>query len=245
VPVFNSAASLGELCDRVGATLDSTPRLDSWELILVNDGSHDASWEEIVRLAGERAGVRGLDLSGNWGQHNALLAGVHAATGEVIVTLDDDLQNPPEEIVTLLDALSPDLDLVYGVPTPNREPLYRRIGAIGLRTVLRAINRRPDALRGSGFRAFRSTLLERFPDGGGRRVVLDPLLRAASRRVGSVPVRHEPRRVGRSNYSLLTLARLALAEIAVDLSFGAGRTKRGPSYEVRAVTDAAPSGDVR
>lgn len=94
VPVFNSEASLVELCERIASTMDSAP-VPCWELILVNDGSEDASWETVVGLSREHPKVRGLDLTRNFGQHNALLAGIHSAAGAVVVTLDDDLQNPP------------------------------------------------------------------------------------------------------------------------------------------------------
>jgi len=99
VPVYNSAGTLAALVERVGAVLDA--RGGEWELVLVNDGSTDESWARIEELArGPR--VRGLDLARNYGQHNALLAGIRAARGDTIVTIDDDLQNPPEEIGKLI-----------------------------------------------------------------------------------------------------------------------------------------------
>jgi glycosyltransferase involved in cell wall biosynthesis len=245
VPVFNSASSLGALHDRIEAALDSVHRVDRWELILVNDGSSDGSWDRIVSLSRSQPEVRGLDLERNFGQHNALLAGVKAARHDVIVTLDDDLQNPPEEIPRLLDAFRRDLDIVYGVPIAKAHPRHRRIGAVGLRAILRVVTRRRDALLGSGFRAFRSTLAERLPEASGRRVVLDRALRGLTDRVGSVAVCHEPRRVGSSNYTLPMLIRFAVTEIATDLPVGARKRKGGPSYRVREHTGLEPSGDGR
>src|SRR5436190_627407 len=164
VPVFNSAASIDELCERIAATLDSAPGVAAWELILVNDGSRDASWERVVALSQARAEVRGIDLTRNWGQHNALLAGIHATHHEVIVTLDDDLQNPPEEIPKLLDALGPQLQVVYGVPIDSAHSPHRRVGGAALREILRLLSGRREALVGSGFRAFRSELVEALPE---------------------------------------------------------------------------------
>jgi glycosyltransferase involved in cell wall biosynthesis len=240
VPVFNSAASLDELYERIAMAMDSAEGIDSWELILVNDGSSDESWDRVVALSGEHPAVRGLDLTRNWGQHSALLAGVHAARNEVIVTLDDDLQNPPEEIPRLLDALAPEVDLVYGVPAVSAHPTHRRLGGATLRAILRVVSGRREALLGSGFRAFRSELAERLPEDAGENFVLDSALRSETDQVGSVAVRHEPRRNGQSNYTLWMLIRLAFVEIATDLPFKRSRRSGAPTYRVRTVTEPQP-----
>jgi glycosyltransferase involved in cell wall biosynthesis len=243
VPVFNGAGTLDQLHRRVAATLSSTPGVSAWELILVNDGSADSSWDLIVGLSAGRPEVRGLDLAQNYGQHNALLAGIDAARHEVIVTLDDDLQNPPEEIPKLLEALGPDLDVVYGVPIARRHPAHRRIGSLVVKGFLRALSRRPANLLSTGFRAFRSDLTRQLNGEVGRRVVLDSLLRAETDRFGSVAVQHAPRRGGRSNYSVPKLARFALSAIAAELR--SGRRNLGPSYRVRATTEPERNGDRR
>ncbi|HUX76243.1 MAG TPA: glycosyltransferase, partial [Anaerolineae bacterium] len=96
IPVYNSEATLPELVAGLGTTLSET--VDDFEVVLVNDGSQDGSWETICRLASEHSFVRGLDLMRNYGQHNALLAGIRSAQYPVVVTMDDDLQHPPTEI---------------------------------------------------------------------------------------------------------------------------------------------------
>jgi len=245
VPVFNSDQTLIELHERIAAVLSSVLDIAEWELVLVNDGSGDSSWERIVALSEAQPEVCGLNLAANFGQHNALLAGIHAARYEVIVTLDDDLQNPPEEIPKLLDALGPDLDVVYGTPIDKRHPPYRRIGALAARRFIRALTRRRAISLTSGFRAFRSDVTEQLPEHSGRRVSLDSMLRARTDRFGSVAVNHEPRRVGRSNYSLLMLARFALTQIATDLRLRGRNARRGASYGVIAVTESESGGDGR
>ena len=90
------------------------------EIILVNDGSRDRSWEIISELSSRFPAVRGLNLMRNYGQHNALLCGIRAAKYDVIVTMDDDLQHPPEEIPRLLEQLEQGFDVVYGAPKANR-----------------------------------------------------------------------------------------------------------------------------
>src|SRR6266508_4617245 len=100
VPVYNSEASLTPLVDRLYEVL---PQLaGAWEIILVNDGSRDRSWEVVRELAASRERVLGMNMIRNFGQHNALLAGIRAARYRITVTMDDDLQHPPEEIPKLL-----------------------------------------------------------------------------------------------------------------------------------------------
>src|SRR5438132_13595944 len=104
VPVFNSQDSLSLLVDRLEPVLRGLG--GAFELVLVNDGSQDQSWDVIRKVATSRDWVRGINLMRNYGQHNALLCGIRTARYDVIVTMDDDLQNPPEEIPRLLDQLA-------------------------------------------------------------------------------------------------------------------------------------------
>jgi undecaprenyl-phosphate 4-deoxy-4-formamido-L-arabinose transferase len=111
VPVYNSESNCAELVGRLGKVLDVSAR--RFEVLLVNDGSHDRSWAQISELAQEYPWVRGINLMRNYGQHNALLCGIRDARFDVIVTLDDDLQNPPEEIQAARNALTDRYDVVY------------------------------------------------------------------------------------------------------------------------------------
>jgi undecaprenyl-phosphate 4-deoxy-4-formamido-L-arabinose transferase len=245
VPVFNSEASIDELCERIVSTMESMPAVDSWELILVNDGSEDASWDRVVALSYEHPEIRGVDLTRNWGQHNALLAGAHAALYDVVVNLDDDLQNAPEEIPKLIEALGPDLDVVYGMPVAVQQAAYRRLGSSAVRATIRTLTRRQAVSLATGFRAFRRELADDLPEASGRHVALDSLLRTLTDRFDAVPVDHQPRRVGRSNYTLARLVRLAVTEVRTDLRRGRNGDDPVPSYAVRAVTEPKLSGDGR
>ncbi len=236
VPVFNSDRTLEELVDRIAAAASSLT--SDWELILVNDGSDDGSWEGIVALAGRDPRVRGVDLARNFGQHNALLAGIAASRMEVIVTLDDDLQNPPEEIAKLLGALTPELDVVYGTPIEKRHSRHRRLSARTVRSMLKAINRSEAPALVSGFRAIRGALRGRLGSEHGQRISLDAKLRRVTNRFGAVPVRHDERRVGRSNYTFGMLIRHAVTELAHDVP-AFFRPESGPTYVVRRVTGEA------
>ena len=117
IPVYNSEDSLIELCERLHTVLLEISERS--EIILVNDGSKDSSGEIIDKLSKEFEWVKGIQLMRNYGQHNALLCGIRNAKYELIVTLDDDLQNPPEEIPKMLDKLNQGYDVGYGAPEKN------------------------------------------------------------------------------------------------------------------------------
>jgi glycosyltransferase involved in cell wall biosynthesis len=129
-PVYNREGSVAELCRRLAEVL---PRIAvQHEIILVNDGSRDRSWHVISELSSRSKAVRGLNLMRNYGQHNALLYGIRAAKYDVIVTMDDDLQHPPEEIPRLLARLEEGFDVVYGAPKTERNRVMRTLFGIGV-----------------------------------------------------------------------------------------------------------------
>lgn len=208
VPVYNSAKTLEVLVDRVEKALGATGR--SFEMLLVDDGSRDGSWAEIVRLAGVRPWLRGLDLMRNYGQHNALLAGIREASGSTIVTLDDDLQNPPEEIPSLLAALEGGYDVVYGTPDRARHGLWRNLASMATKLALQVAMGAPIARQVSPFRAFRSELRAAFADFRGPHVSVDVLLTWATTRFAAVAVRHDARLAGESQYTFRKLLSYAL-----------------------------------
>jgi undecaprenyl-phosphate 4-deoxy-4-formamido-L-arabinose transferase len=201
VPVYNSADNVEELVRRLAAVLGE--HAAQWEVVLVNDGSRDASWAAIEAAAAGDPRVRGLDLMRNYGQHNALLAGLRAARHEVLVTLDDDLQNPPEEIPRLLAALTPERDAVYGVPAPGgaRHGPWRDLASRLAKWVLHHGMRAPEVRQITAFRAFRAPVLDASAGFSGPFVSLDALLTWGTTRFAAVPVRHDERRIGRSNYT--------------------------------------------
>jgi len=184
--------------------------LSSFEIVLVNDGSVDGSWRRIVELAAAHPSVRGLELSRNFGQHNALLAGVRAARGDVIVTLDDDLQHPPEEIPKLLTQLGTGVDLVYGTPAVRQHKPWRNLSAHLVRVGLKSAAGAEFAASVSPFRAFFADLRHAFESFAGPYVSVDVLLSWATTRVGAVEVDHAERAVGASTYSFGKLVSLAL-----------------------------------
>lgn len=209
VPVYNSEATLPTLVDRLAAVLPGIA--DRFEVILVNDGSRDGSWDAIAEGARKHDWVRGINLMRNYGQHNALLAGIRSARYATIVTMDDDLQHPPEEIPRLLAALDQgQQDLVYGTPAEPQRTRGRSLSSKLAKLWLHRVLGVAIASRASAFRAFRTVLREGFAHYEGPAVAIDALLAWGTTRVASIDVRHDPRRHGRSQYSWFKLARLML-----------------------------------
>ena len=208
VPVYNSEHSLTPLVERLKSVLVS--RAARLEIIMVNDASRDGSWGVVEQLAGKHAEVRGISLLRNYGQHNALLCGIRAATGEIIVTIDDDLQHPPEEIPLLLDRLSQGADVVYGTPQRESHGLFRDLASQITKIVLQEAMGAEVARDVSAFRVFRAQLREAFATYSNPSVSVDVLLTWATTRFAAVRVRHEPRTIGVSNYTFRKLLRHAL-----------------------------------
>jgi glycosyltransferase involved in cell wall biosynthesis len=208
VPVYNGQDVLPDLAKRLCLTLTNTVR--AFELVLVNDGSRDRSWEVITHLATIYPWLRGFNLMRNYGQHNAVLCGIRAARYEVIVTMDDDLQHPPEEIPRLLAMLAEGHDVVYGTPQAQRHSLWRAVTSQVTKLALQSVMGAETARKVSAFRAFRSHLRDAFAAYGGSFVSIDVLLTWSTTRFAAMTVRHDPRRVGVSQYTVRKLVTHAL-----------------------------------
>ena len=200
VPIFNSEETLRSLIDRLTPVLAG--RSPDYEILLVNDGSRDASWSLVKELAEADPHVRGIEMMRNYGQHNALLAGIRAAKFDAIITLDDDLQNPPDEIPKLLDKLAEGFDVVYGWPEKERHGLLRDVASVMTKKVLQKTMGADTARHVSAFRAFRTSLREAFSTYQSSFVSIDVLLTWATSRFAAIPVRHDSRSAGKSNYTM-------------------------------------------
>jgi undecaprenyl-phosphate 4-deoxy-4-formamido-L-arabinose transferase len=208
VPVYRGSGSLPELVRRLESVL--TEHFDRFEVILVNDGSPDRSWDVIRRLAAERLFVRGINLMRNYGQHSALLCGILQASGDLIVTMDDDLQHRPEDIPLLLAALSDEVDVVYGTPDKEHHGLFRGWASRLTKTVLKSAMGAETARLVSAFRLFRARLRDAFDRCRNPWISIDVLLTWGTTRFCAVTVPHEERRIGPSNYTFRTLMNHAL-----------------------------------
>lgn len=208
VPVFRSADTLAILLRRIVQVFENYP--SAYEVIFVEDGGGDSTWQVVEELSSKTPHVRGIRMSRNYGQHNALLCGLRAAKGEVTITLDDDLQNPPDEIPRLLDKLYEGFDVVYGTPLQQKHGLLRNLASRVTKSVLESSMGASNAKSVSAFRAFRTDLREAFSDFCSPTVNLDVLLTWATTRFTVVSVRHDVRVSGVSGYTPAMLLRHAL-----------------------------------
>lgn len=211
VPVYNSEQTLSLLVQRLQPVLESLS--DQFEVILVNDGSQDKSWQVIEQLTEQHKYITGINLMRNFGQHNALLCGIRSANFDIIVTLDDDLQNPPEEIPLLLTRLAEGYDLVYGSPDIRHHGFLRNLATRMTKLALQKVMGVRAASRVSAFRAFRTDLRKAFASYQAPLVSMDVLLSWGTKSVTYVTVAHHPRTMGQSNYSLRKLITHALTVI--------------------------------
>jgi glycosyltransferase involved in cell wall biosynthesis len=208
IPVHRSAGSLPLLLPRLTAALEALG--PAHEIILVDDGSPDASWSVISAAASADSRIHGIRLMRNFGQPNALLVGIRTAKFRTIVTLDDDLQNPPEEIAKLVERLTDDVDVVYGTPIDEKHSLWRAAASRLTKYALEEAMGAPAARSVSSFRVFRTDLRRAFDRFQSPDMSLDVLLTWATTRFAAVSVRHEPRAEGRSNYTFGRLVHHAL-----------------------------------
>jgi glycosyltransferase involved in cell wall biosynthesis len=205
IPVYNGSATLSPLIDRLRIVLDrlATP----YEIVLVNDGSPDGSWATIESLALRYSEIVGIDLMRNYGQHNALLCGIRRSRNDVIITLDDDLQQPPEEIPRLLAKLHEGYDVVYGTPKQEQHGFWRNLSSRVTKAALGAATSASVAPMVSAFRAFRASVKPAFADHRSPLLSIDVLLTWATTSFASVTVQRVARRSGVSNYRLRSLVR--------------------------------------
>jgi glycosyltransferase involved in cell wall biosynthesis len=245
IPVFNSARVVGDTISRVvdvftGAGL-------RFELVLVNDGSSDDSWKVISERARTTPHVLAIKLLKNYGQHHANLAGFRATRGDWVITLDDDLQNPPEEALKLIEAAhAGGHDVVFGEFETKQAASYRRLGSKLTSLINRRVFDQPPDLPVSNFRILRRDVVDRICQDNAYPYVTGQAL-LYSNDPGSVLVRHDPRPVGSSNYSLLRIARLLLTilfsyslfplRLAAGLGFGVAALAflLGGAYLVRGI----------
>ncbi|MBN2117713.1 MAG: glycosyltransferase family 2 protein [Anaerolineales bacterium] len=206
VPVYRSEQTLGVLVERLGQVLPAFA--DAYEVVLVNDGSPDHSWRLIQDLVRDYKWVRGICMMRNYGQHNATLCGVRAAQYEITVTMDQDLQHPPEEIPLLLAKLEEGYDVVYGAPRKLPQGFWRNLMTAGIKWILAKVIGLPAVHNVSAFRAFRTSLREAFVNFQSPALILDVLLSWGTTRFTSVPVHIV--QAGRTNYNFTMLIRTAM-----------------------------------
>lgn len=208
IPVYKSEDILPLLVEKLEEVL---PNLGmDYEVILVNDGSADRSWEKIVTLSEQFAWVVGVNMMRNYGQHNATLCGIREAQFDVVVTMDDDLQNPPAEIPKLLAKLDEGYDLVYGVARKRGQVWWKAASSVVVKRSIAFVMGARNVQDIGAFRAFRTELRRSFENFKGADVLVDVLLSWGTTKFASVEVNETEREIGESNYGFLKLIKVSL-----------------------------------
>jgi glycosyltransferase involved in cell wall biosynthesis len=210
IPVFRSAATLRELYRRLESVLSNLT--DHWEIILVDDASNDGTFAAMLDLRNLDDRVKLVRFSYNMGQHNATLCGLTRAVGDYVFTLDDDLQNPPEEIPNFINKMNEGYDLVIGrIVGGKRHSWWRNIASTLMQSLVSHILEKPKDLTLSPMKCMSRRTLKGVTSFTGRHVYIPALLFRSTPhdRICNIPVAHHPRLAGRGNYTLSKLFRLA------------------------------------
>lgn len=205
IPVFNSAGTLKELCSRLQKVLFG---VGEFEILLVDDGSTDESWNMLKEVHREqKSTMRIVRLSKNFGQHNAITCGFALAKGDYIITMDDDLQHPPEEIPKLvLRQKETDADLVYGIPQGRQHGKVRIAGSFFIRRSSKLVKGNPE---GSSFRLIRKKIVDQIVAHQHHAMIfIDEIIGWYTSNVAFTDVEHHARKQGRSGYSAFGLIKL-------------------------------------
>jgi len=208
IPVYNSEKSLEDLISRL--TVEMRELFNNYEIILVNDGSSDESWEIISKHAKNSLHILGINLRRNYGQHNALLCGIRKAKFEYTLTMDDDLQHPPEEIHKLLAAMQKGYDVIYGIPNKRPHSSWRNFFSKYVKLILARLMGIACVRDISSFRFFRTNLRDAFACFNSPNVIVDALLSWGTTNFGTAIVDESPRIVGKSNYNFIKLAKMSM-----------------------------------
>jgi glycosyltransferase involved in cell wall biosynthesis len=209
IPVYNGAASIGELV----AALSGLTIAGGIEIVLVNDGSRDNSLEVCRELVAQaKVPITLANLSRNFGEHNAVMAGLNLARGKYIITMDDDLQNPPEEVARLLEhTRNGGYDVVYTYYARKEHAAWRNLGSTFTNWCADWLIDKPKGLYLSSFRCISAFARDQVVSYAGPYPYVDGLLMQATQNIGRLEVKHLPRAIGRTNYTLRRLIRLFLS----------------------------------
>ncbi|MGH3413306.1 MAG: glycosyltransferase family 2 protein [Marmoricola sp.] len=208
VPVFNSASIVGRTVEQIVSTFRQAGL--AFQLVLVNDGSSDGSWETIAALARSHPEVVALNLLHNYGQHHANLAGMREATGDYVITMDDDLQNPPDQALLLVDEAMRGRDAVFGRFETKRASPLRRLGSKAIGLMNHRIFGQPTDLAVSNFRVLRRDVVDRICASRTAHPYITGQALLYSSNRANVLVRHDERAEGKSTYSLRRILRLVV-----------------------------------
>ena len=209
IPCYHSVNTLEPVVRDIEKTLAARPELD-YEIILVNDNPPDETWDLILRLSRENPRIHGVCFSRNFGQHSALMAGYRQVTGDIVVSLDDDGQNPPSEMFRLIDAVDSTHDIVYADYPRKQHTRFRNLGSRMTNRMFTWMLNKPEELYLTSYWAAKRFVIDQMIRCESPFPFVDGLALQSTTRYASVPVDHLPRAEGESGYTIFSLFRLWL-----------------------------------
>jgi len=215
IPVYNSTESVVELCEQVVRVFEDVVK-ESFEIILVDDASPNPdTWAALEGIHEKNDRIKIIQLMKNFGQQNAIMCGLKYSCGDFIISMDDDLQHPPEEIPKLINTIGcpPHYDAVLAIPRHRKHATYRNVGSFMINKILGVAIKKPKHITLSGFRIITKELKNAMLSYTGHIVTTGALICQITRNLVNIEVQHNTRRYGKSNYSISRLVALALANI--------------------------------
>jgi glycosyltransferase involved in cell wall biosynthesis len=209
IPTYRNAGTLPELHRRLSGVLDQFTA--DWEVVLVDDASNDGTWQALEALHEQDPRVKLVRFASNMGQHHATLCGIQRATGDYVVTIDDDLQNPPEEIPRLIAKLDEGYDIVIGsIGGDKKHSSFRNLASRTVQGFIGVILDKPDDLELTAYRAMTRRAADQIGAFTGAHVYLPGLMLSSvpHDRITNLPVEHHDRVGGRSTYTFRKLVKL-------------------------------------
>ena len=204
IPVYNSSKMLIELCNRIFVSMHGIKLNEDFEILMVNDCSVDDSWSIIYNLSKKHRYIKGINLEKNFGQHNAIMAGLNYSKGEYLITIDDDLQHPPEFIPSILEKLK-EFDVCY-TNYKNRKHIGWKKFVSQLNNIVSSfILNKPLNIYMSSFRGFTKNVKLKLIEFKKPDVYLDGLILNYTKKIGMITIEHHERKFGESNYDFKKL----------------------------------------
>ena len=211
IPVYNSENILDELIKQIKSEIKEKKNLfKNFEIILVNDNSLDNSWKRIKEIAGNQKNIIGINLSKNFGQHNALMAGIKNSRGDFLITMDDDLQHPPSNISDIINKLNDGFDVCYTKYQNNKYSFLKKLGSAINDKVANIVLNKPKKIYLSSYRGMKKNVINELKKFDGPYVYLDGIILNVTNNIGSIDIKHNKRLKGNSGYSFKKLFSLWL-----------------------------------
>lgn len=207
IPCYRSEKTIGGVIEEILANVALRPEYD-YEIILVNDSSPDKVWSVIKSEAAKNSKIRGISLAKNFGQHSALMAGYAKATGDLVVSLDDDGQTPPSEVYKLVDKINEGYDVVYGYYAHATEHWFRRFGSYFNKKMAEHIIGQPKTLHTTSFFIARDFIIKEIVRYPNPFPYISGLVFRATKNLGNVEIEHRNRLQGKSGYTIAGLISL-------------------------------------